>query len=116
MFDTTTKTYTNRNGAGSFAWMVEGNIERTGELDHDTASTWADEVISQSIEHDIVEMRERAESIEFPIFSYTTNPDEMYTDYDDYVTRKTEEITEEISAEKDAIIEFLLAWDKGSDA
>lgn len=103
MFNTTTRTYTNRGHDGTFDWIIE-DVDVEG-ITQESAEEWADLIISNTIEQDLNEMEEDAPVDGYPKMGYSTT--HFYNDVDDYIAQKTEEITR-LKAEKGDIVAFLL--------
>ena len=105
MFNTTTKQYTAAGHDGSFDWIVEG--ADAARISKEVANEWADQVIANVKEADIIKMSEAAEEMTFPKMGYSTT--HVYRSLDDYIDQKTTEIEADLDAEKSAIVAFLLS-------
>jgi hypothetical protein len=111
MYNKTTRSYTCADAAGSLEWIIEG-VEADPKITEADAQEWANQVIDNTIEQDLIALEENAPAPgSFPLMSsYNTN--HFYQSLDEYMKEKTEEIKEDLESEREEIVALILSMKK----
>lgn len=109
MYDQTTKSFTLRDASGSYAWLWENmDAADCASMTDDEIYAWVDEQISHSKEMDTYAIEERAETLSYPVFGYTTA--EKFENADEYIAFKIDELNSDMQADRESAFSAIKAW------
>lgn len=112
MYNNTTRSFTAQDASGSYAWIVE-NCERSDyqKMTHEDIYAWVDTIIDQCKEHDLYDVENKAETLTYPRYGYTTA--DVFQDSDEWLAFKRQEIAGDYVSEREYIFNWINDWIKG---
>lgn len=108
-YDQASRSYKMTDDGGNYDWILEGlDIRDYHDFTDEQIGEWVDALIEQSIEQEIVSMEADSEDLAFPRFGYTTAQE--FEDLESYLEWKREEISSDLRAERDTMIDEIKDW------
>lgn len=114
MYDNTTRSFTAQDASGSYDWIVE-NCDRDDylSLTDKNIYAWVDTIIDQSKTTDLYAIEDKAETLNYPRFGYTTA--DRFENAEEWLAFKRQEIEQDYLAEREYVFAYLKAWIAGNE-